>query len=170
MTELTFTPDRQTKLENLLSRYEIKASALLPVLRMAQEQWGYLSPEVMDYVAGLLDLCPRHVREVASFYVLLKKQDMGDYCLQVCGNLTCCMMGSDSLLKIIEEELGIKKTMELSSDKRFSLMPVQCLGSCDTAPVVQINEDYFEKLTPEKFREIIRKLKDGVQVQPGRQT
>jgi NADH-quinone oxidoreductase subunit E len=67
MTELTFTPDRQKKLESLLSRYEIKASALLPVLRMAQEQWGHLSPEGMDYVAGLLDLCPRHVREVASF-------------------------------------------------------------------------------------------------------
>ncbi|MFM8270603.1 MAG: NADH-quinone oxidoreductase subunit NuoE [Pseudomonadota bacterium] len=170
MTELKFTPDRQTKLETLFSRYEIKASALLPVLRMAQEQWGYLTPEIMDYVAGLLDLCPRHVREVASFYVMLKKQDMGDHCLQVCGNLTCCMMGSDALLKVIEEELGIKKSMELSSDKRFSLMPVQCLGSCDTAPVVQINEDYYEKLTPEIFREIIRKLKNGEQVQPGRQT
>lgn len=170
MTELKFSPERQQKFESLISRYEIKASALLPVLRMAQEQWDYLTPEVMDYVAGLLELSPCHVREVASFYVLLKKQDMGDYCLQVCGNLTCCMMGSDMLLKVIEEELGIKKPMELSSDKCFSLMPVQCLGSCDTAPVVQINEDYYEKLTPEKFREIIRKLKKGESVQPGRQT
>jgi len=170
MSDIKFTPERQKNLESLLSRYEIKASALLPVLRMAQEQWGFLKPEVMDYVASLLDLCPRHVREVASFYVLLKKQDMGDFCLQVCGNLTCCMMGSDSLLKVIEEELGIKKPMELNSDKRFSLMPVQCLGSCDTAPVVQINDDYFEKLTPESFRKIIRKIKNGESVQPGRQS
>lgn len=167
---MKFSPERQKQVENLLGRYEIKASALLPLLRLAQEQCGYLTPEAMDYVAGILDLCPRHVREVASFYVLLKKQDMGEYCLQVCGNITCCMMGSDSLLKVIQEELGLSKPMQLTEDKKFSLMPVQCLGSCDTGPVVQINDDYFEKLTPEKFREILRKLKSGEKVQPGRQT
>jgi NADH-quinone oxidoreductase E subunit len=166
---MKFSPDREKKVEQLLSRYEIKASALLPVLRLAQEQCGYLTPEAMDYVAGLLDLCPRHVREVASFYVLLKKQDMGEYCLQVCGNITCCMMGSDELLKVIQEETRLKKPMELTADKKFSLMPVQCLGSCDTAPVVQINDDYFENLTPEKLREILRKLSNGEKVQPGRQ-
>lgn len=169
MKPIQFSPEKLERVQNLVSHYEIKASALLPVLRMAQEEWGYLTPEAMDYVAGLLDLCPRHVREVASFYVLLKKQDLGEYCLQVCGNLTCCMMGSDELMKVIEEELGLKKPMELSSDKRFSLMPVQCLGSCDTAPVIQINEDYFEKLSPEILRGLIRKLKSGENVTPGRQ-
>lgn len=167
---MKFTPEREKKLQDLLTKYEIKASALLPVLRLAQEQWGYLNSEIMDYVAGLLDLSPRHVQEVASFYVLLKKQDMGEHCLQVCGNLTCCMMGSDDLLKVIEEETGLKTPMQLTSDRKFSLMPVQCLGSCDTAPVVQINDDYFEKLDPEVFREILRKLKRGEKVNPGRQT
>jgi|688.fasta_scaffold57918_4 NADH-quinone oxidoreductase E subunit len=170
MTDLKFTPEREKQLEKLLTQYEVKASALLPVLRMAQEQWGYLKPEVMDYVAGLLDLCPRHVREVASFYVMLKKQDLGKYCLQVCGNITCCMMGSDALLKVIEEETGLTKNLEVTADGVFSLMPVQCLGSCDTAPVVQVNEDYFEKLNPEVLREIIRNLKTGQSVKPGRQT
>ncbi|NBV51844.1 NAD(P)H-dependent oxidoreductase subunit E, partial [bacterium] len=106
MNEIKFSPDLEKKVEAIISRYEIKASALLPVLRLAQEQWGHLTPAIMDYVAGLLDLSPRHVREVASFYVMLKKQDMGDFCLQVCTNLTCCMMGSDELLKVIQEELG----------------------------------------------------------------
>jgi len=167
---MKFTPEREKQVEVLLGRYEIKASALLPVLRLAQEQIGYLTPEAMDYVAGLLDLCPRHVREVASFYVLLKKQEMGDHCLQICGNITCCMMGSDELLKVAEEELGLSKPMQLTDDKKFSLMPVQCLGSCDTAPVVQINDDYYEKLTPEKFREMLQKLKRGEKTQPGLQT
>lgn len=167
---MKFTPEREKQLQELLTKYEIKASALLPVLRLAQEQWGYLTSEIMDYVAGLLDLSPRHVQEVASFYVLLKKQDMGEYCLQVCGNLTCCMMGSDDLLKVIEEETGLKQPMQLTSDRKFSLMPVQCLGSCDTAPVVQVNDDYFEKLDPEVFRDILKKLKQGEKVNPGRQT
>ena len=79
-------------------------------------------------------------------------------------------MGSDSLLKVIEEELGLTKNLQLSEDKTFCLMPVQCLGSCDTAPVVQINEDYYEKLNPEVFRGIIKKLKAGEKVTPGRQS
>jgi len=170
MSKPPFTSEKLAQVQKVMAQYEIKASALLPVLRMAQEEWGYLSSEVMDYVAGLLDLCPRHVREVASFYILLKKQDLVEHCLQVCGNLTCCMMGSDELLKVIEEELGIKKPMELSSDRRFSLMPVQCLGSCDTAPVVQINDDYFENLNPEILRGLIRKLKSGEKINPGRQS
>lgn len=169
MNEIKFSPELEKKVEAIISRYEIKASALLPILRLAQEQWGHLTPAIMDYVANILDLSPRHVREVASFYVMLKKQDMGDFCLQVCTNLTCCMMGSDELLKVIQEELGLKKPMELTSDKRFSLMPVQCLGSCDTAPVVQVNEDYFEKLNPNLLRELLKKLRDGVPVKPGRQ-
>jgi len=170
MTDLKFTAERKQQFDELLTHYETKASALLPVLRIAQEQWGYLKPEVMDYVANLLELCPRHVREVASFYVMLKKQDMGKHCLQVCTNITCCMMGSDDLLKVIEEELGLSESMQLTADGQFSLMPVQCLGSCDTAPVVQVNEDYYEKLNPEVFRSLLKKLKDGQKTEPGRQT
>ena len=76
------------------------------------------------------------------------------------GEVTCCMMGSDDLMAVVKEELGLGPG-EVSADKKFSLVPVQCLGSCDTAPVVQVNEDYVEKLDPEKFRELIKKLKAG---------
>ena len=165
-----FTPERKAKFDSLLSKYEIKASAILPTLYLAQEQWGHLTEEAMDYVATLLDLSPRHVREVASFYVMLRKVDHGKYCLQVCNNITCCMMGSEELLKVIKEELQLEKPYQLTPDKMFSLLPVQCLGSCDTAPVVQVNEDYYEKLTPDTLRKLIQALKKGQPPQPGRQT
>ena len=160
MSTVVFTPDRLERFETTLRKYETKASALLPTLYLAQEQFGYLTNPVMDYVASLLEMAPVQVYEAASFYLLFKKKEMGRFCLQVCNNITCTMMGSEELLKIIQEELGIGPS-EVTDDKMFSLLPVQCLGSCDTAPVVQVNEDYVEKLNPEKFREFLRKLKRG---------
>ena len=106
---------------------------------------------------------PREVFEAASFYTMFHLKDPGKYCLQVCQNVTCCMMGSDDLFKVVKDELGIGPG-EVTADKKFSLVPVQCLGSCDTAPVVQVNEDYVEKLNPETFRKLIQDLKAKAEV------
>lgn len=157
---VSFTPENQSRFEKILSKYETKASALLPTLWLAQEQFGYLTNEVMDHVAKLLDMPPAHVYEAVTFYVMYKRKDMGKYCLQICNNITCSMMGSEKLIQVANEELGIKFN-EVTEDKMFSLVPVQCLGSCDTAPVVQVNEEYCENLTPEKFKELIRRLRSG---------
>jgi len=166
MSDLAFTPERMEKFRQTVAKYEEPACALLPTMYLAQEQWGFLSPQVLIYVAKLLDMPPVKVFEAATFYILFKKKDMGRYCLQVCNNITCTMMGSEALMKVIKEEIGIGP-MEVSADGNFSLMPVQCLGSCDTAPVVQVNEEYVENLDPEKFRELIRKLRqDGKLSQP----
>ncbi len=156
--KIEFTPDRMDRFREIVAKYEMPASALLPTMYLAQEQFEFLSPAVLEYVATLLDLPPRHVFEAASFYVLFKKKDMGRWCLQVCNNVTCSMMGSEDLLKVIREDLGIGP-MEVTRDGKFSLMPVQCLGSCDTAPVVQVNEDYHEKLDPQKFRALLSDLR-----------
>lgn len=157
---VSFTPENQSRFEKILSKYETKASALLPTLWLAQEQFGYLTNEVMDYVAKLLDMPPAHVYEAVTFYVMFKRKDMGKYCLQICNNITCSMMGSEKLIRVANEELNISFN-EVTEDKMFSLVPVQCLGSCDTAPVVQVNEEYCENLTPEKFKELIRRLREG---------
>lgn len=158
--EIKFSPEMQKRFESTCAKYERRQSALLPTLYMAQEQFGYLSAEVMNYVATILEMPPREVFEAASFYTMFKKKDMGQYVLQVCQNVTCCMMGSDDLMAVVKEELGLEAG-DVSADKKFSLVPVQCLGSCDTAPVVQVNDDYMENLDPEKFRALIKNLKDG---------
>ncbi len=162
-TSVSFNPEIQKRFEATVAKYERKASALLPTLYLAQEQFSFLSPPVMIHVAKLLDMPPREVFEAVSFYTMFRKKDMGQYCLQVCQNVTCCLMGSDDLFKVIQEELGIGPD-EVTADKKFSLVPVQCLGSCDTAPVVQINDDYVERLDPEKFRSLIKKLRAGEKV------
>ena len=158
--KLAFTPERMKIFKETVAKYEVAQSALLPTLHLAQEQWGFLSTPVLDYVADLLKLTQRHVYECATFYTMFRKKDWGKYHLQVCQNISCTLMGGEAIFKVIEEELGIKPG-QVTADKKFGCMPVECLGSCDTAPVCQINDDYAEKLSPEKFREILRALKAG---------
>jgi len=158
MTPVQFTPERLRKFKAIVSKYETKASALLPALYLAQEQFQFLSAEVLLYVSELVEIPAAQVFEVAAFYSLLKKKDMGKWCLQVCNNITCTMMGSETLLRTIREELGISAG-EVTADRQFSVVPVPCLGSCDTAPVVQINDEYFEKMSADKLREVIANLK-----------
>lgn len=157
---VSFTSENQARFEKIVAKYETKASALLPTLWLAQEQFEYLSNEVMDYVASLLGMPPSHVYEAVTFYVMFKRKDMGKFCLQICNNITCSMMGSEKLIQVARDELHIG-FHEVTEDKMFSLVPVQCLGSCDTAPVVQVNEEYCENLTPETFKELIHRLKTG---------
>lgn len=155
---VAFTPENLARFKATVAKYEVPASALLPTLYIAQEQFGFLSNEVMVYVGTLLDMPPVKVFEAASFYSMFKKKDMGKYCLQVCNNITCTMMGAERLVKVIKDDLKIGP-MEVTKDGKFSYVPVQCLGSCDTAPVCQVNDDYVENLDAEKFRALLRELK-----------
>ncbi len=157
---VSFTPDRLERFKRTVAKYEQPASALLPTLWLAQEQWGHISQPVLRYVAGLLEMSEVQVTEVVSFYFMFRKKDMGKYCLQVCNNITCTMMGSEKVMEVIREELGIG-VGEVTPDGAFSCMSVQCLGSCDTAPVVQVNDDYFENQEAEAFRKLLRRWKAG---------
>lgn len=159
MSEATsLSAQSKEKIATLVKKYEQPQSALLPALYIAQEELGYLSPATLTGVAQELGIPPALAFEAMSFYTMFKKQDMGRWCLQVCNKVTCTMMGSEELLQIVKEELGIVPG-QVSEDKMFSLLCVQCLGSCDTAPVVQVNDDYIEKLNPEKFRQVLRALR-----------
>lgn len=146
------------KIEKLLTRYPNKRSALLEVLHTLQQEWGYIDEEGEKKVADILEISPVDVHEVVTFYTMYYRKQVGKYKIKLCRNLTCSLMGSDTLLNYLRKKLKID-VGETTSDGRFSLETVECLGACELAPVMQINEEFYGHLTPEKIDEILEGLK-----------
>jgi len=163
MTEIAspvaFTPERLTKVKEIIERYPAgrQKSALLPVLHVAQEQWGWVSSEVMDYVAGLLDILPVEVYEVASFYTMYHLEPVGKHVIEYCRTGPCCLMGGEDIYGYLKQKLGIQAG-ETTQDGLFTLKEVECLAACGWGPVFQIREKYYMHLTEEKVDEIIEEL------------
>ena len=145
------------QIQALIGKYPKKRSALIPSLRLAQKEAGYISPETMCEIARMFDLSPNEVHEVASFYTMLFRKPMGKYVIQVCTNISCMLCNAEGIVAHLTEKLGIK-TGETTPDGKYTLLEVECLGSCGTSPVMQINEDYYEDLTPEKVDRILDSL------------
>jgi NADH-quinone oxidoreductase subunit E len=143
---------------DLMQKYPRPRSALIPALRLAQTQAGYLSESVLADIAQIFELTPSEVNEVATFYSMLFTKPVGKYVIWVCTNISCMLHKSDEIIKHLENRLGIQPG-ETTPDKRFTLMEAECLASCGTAPMAQINDDYYENLTPEKLDWIL----DGLQ-------
>jgi NADH-quinone oxidoreductase subunit E len=152
-----FSQATYKQFEDVLTRYPNKRAALLPTLWLAQYEFGYLSPEVMEYVAKLLDLSPAFVGAVASFYTMFNKEPVGKFHVQMCTNLSCALVGAEQLVECLEKKLSIG-VGQTTPDKKFTLSEVECLGSCGTAPVAQINDDYYENLTPEGVVQLVDEL------------
>ena len=146
------------KIEALKDEYETNQSALIPALHLAQEEKGWLSTETQAEVASILDLTPQAVREVVTFYTMFYQRPVGKYVLQVCRNLSCCLHGGHRLQRRLEEKLGIREG-ETTQDGRFTLISVECLGSCGTAPVVMVNDRYHENVTPEGLDRLLTELR-----------
>lgn len=157
--EVQFSEQELQTIENLKTRYLKPDSVILEVLYLLQEKYGYITREGMKYAADLLGITEEHVLGVVTFYSMFNTQPVGKYHLQVCTNVSCMLKGAYSLLKKIESELNIKKG-ETTQDGLFTISEVECLGSCGTAPVIQINEDYYEDLNEEKVTQIIKELKN----------
>ena len=154
---MTFSPDKLNKVQEIIARYPDgrQKSALLPVLHLAQEEFGgWLSVEAMDYVAGLLQLEPIEVYEVATFYSMYNLKPVGKYVFEVCQTGPCMLRGSDEIIAYIQEKLGIK-VGETTADGLFTLKTVECLGACGYAPMMQLGKFYREHLTPQKVDAII---------------
>ncbi len=134
-----------------------KKSALLPVLHIVQKESGWLSPEVMDKVAEILEIKPIEVYEVATFYSMYHTKPVGKHVIEVCQTGPCMICGADKTIAYIETKLGIK-VGETTADGLFTLKTVECLGACGYAPMFQIGEQYYENLTEEKIDDIIRQL------------
>ncbi len=155
---MPFSETAQKELQEIVARYPDKRSAMLPALAIAQREQGYLTPEAYAWVAEALDTSPTWVASVASFYTMLRKEPAGRYLVQVCTNLSCSLVGAQPLLEYLQEKLGIK-VGETTPDGLFTLTTVECLGSCSTAPVMQVNDCYYEQLTRERIDEILAELR-----------
>lgn len=153
----TFTADRQKRFNSLVAQYPDKRSVILPALHLAQEQEGYLTTETVETLAQMLDVTPAFLMDTVSFYTMFYIKPRGKYLIQVCQTLSCSLVGSDEIVDYLSRKYQIK-VGETTSDGKFTLEKVECLGSCGTAPVVQINDDYYEKVTPEKLDRIMAKL------------
>lgn len=155
---MEFSEKTRKKFEQILRKYPRKEAALLPALYLAQEEFGYLSPEAIQYVAELMEIPSPQVYGVATFYTMFNKEPVGKYHIQVCDNISCSLKGADGLVGYLKEKLGIN-VGETTPDKKFTLSTVECLGFCENAPAMQINDDYYPDLTTEKIDEILEKLK-----------
>lgn len=145
------------KIEEIASRYANKEAALLPVLNLVQNEVGFISKQEEDRVAQLLDLKPIKVKEVVTFYTMFNQEEIGKYHIQVCSNLTCTLLGAESLIDHLKNKLGIGEG-ETTTDKKFTLTTVECLGACEQAPCMMINFDYYGNLDREKIDEILDRL------------
>lgn len=152
VSEQTLAKIRQT-----IARYPQRRSAVIPVLHLVQEELGWLSQEAQAYVAEVLELPPIKVYEVATFYTMFNKQPVGCYHVQVCTNISCMLRDCASILSLLQDKLSIKPG-ETTSDQRFTLTTVECLASCGTAPVMQVNNDYVGNLTRDKLDDYLAKL------------
>ncbi|MBF0159508.1 MAG: NADH-quinone oxidoreductase subunit NuoE [Magnetococcales bacterium] len=148
------------QVEQIFRRYpaDQRRSALLPLLHLAQREFGgWLSRQALDYVAGLIGLAPIRVYEVATFYTMYNLKPVGRYHVQVCTNISCWLCNSDAIAQALQHKLGIGFA-ETTPDQRFTLTEVECLGACVNAPMMQINDDYYENLTPETAVAVIDQM------------
>ncbi|EST06565.1 NADH-quinone oxidoreductase subunit E-like protein [Kalmanozyma brasiliensis GHG001] len=169
-----FNAENAKQAQEIISYYppQYKKAAVIPLLDLGQRQnSGWVSISVMNYVAKLLEMPPMRVYEVATFYTMFNREPVGKYFLQLCTTTPCMLggCGSTKILEALEGKLGIKAG-QTTEDKKFTLVEVECLGACANAPMIQINDDYYEDLTPESMVNIIEKLSKGEKVKPGPQS
>ncbi|TMQ24817.1 MAG: NAD(P)H-dependent oxidoreductase subunit E [Candidatus Rokuibacteriota bacterium] len=157
-TNVAFTPEQLAEVRRLQGLYPDKRGALLPVLHMAQDAFGWISLEVEEYVAGFFALSPAHVHEVVTFYTLYFQQPKGRHVVAVCHNLSCYLAGSRDILAHVQRRLGVE-VGETTDDGRVTLQSVECLCACEAAPMAQVDDRYELNLTPEKVDRILEGLR-----------
>lgn len=155
---MTFSNKYKDEIADILSRYPVKRSALIPLLYIAQRDHGYVTESAMHEIAHLLRLTPPQVYETITFYTMFNLKPMGKFHIQVCKSLMCALVGSDTVIEWIKAKLGITPG-ESTADGLFSLSAVECLAACGTGPMMQINDDYYEQLTEDKLGRILADLR-----------
>lgn len=145
-------------IKKAITKYPVKQSAAMDALRIAQAECGSVTEGAMRQIASLLNMPPVQLNQVAAFYTMYNHKPVGKYHIQVCTNVSCSLLGAEHIVRFLSKKLGIKKG-ETTPDKKFTLSEVECLGSCGTAPMMQINDDYYENLTEKKIEEILEGLK-----------
>jgi len=154
----SLSEEGRAELDRLLSRYPDRAAAILPALHLVQGEVGYVPDEAIPYVAELVGTSPADVEGVATFYTMFERRPMGKHHLQICRNLSCSLMGAEALIDHVSARLGIRPG-ETTPDGKFTLSVVECLGSCGTAPVMQVGDEYHENLTVESVDALLLRLR-----------
>jgi NADH dehydrogenase (ubiquinone) flavoprotein 2 len=169
-TFFDFTPENYERVKMILGRYpqNYKQAGIIPLLDLAQRQnGGWLPLAAMNKVAAVVEVPPIRVYEVATFYTMFNREKVGKYFIQLCGTTPCMVCGSEEIKKTIEDHLHISEG-ETTEDNMFTLREVECLGSCANAPMIQLNDDYYECLTPASMVDLLEKCKAGKPPKMGR--
>jgi len=153
-----FTQENLNKIKELQKRFPDAKSLTIPALHFAQEQYGWVSEDAMQEIAELLKLPVSHIIGVATFYTMFNKKPVGKYHIQVCTNVSCQLLGAEKISEYICRKLGIP-IGSTTPDNLFTVSEVECLGSCGTAPMMQVNDDYHENLTTGKIDKLLQELK-----------
>lgn len=152
------TDEGRERLEMTLSRYPEKRAALLPMLGFVQEKRGWISPDDMAEVAAALELTPAYVHSIATFYTMYNKHPVGRYLVQVCTNISCHLNRGEEVLERFLDETGTREG-ETSKDGEFTVIEAECLGACGFATVVQVNDEYFEDVSPDTVSDVVAELR-----------
>ena len=152
-----FPPEARQRIDRILGRYPTKQAALLPVLWVAQETWGWVSKEAAEEVARILELSPAHVDGVLTFYTMYNLRPVGKHLIQVCTSISCHLAGAGKLIEHCQKRLGIGLE-ETTADGEFSLVEVECIAGCDRAPSILVNDTYVEPVDEKKLDELIARL------------
>ncbi|CAA7621006.1 NADH:ubiquinone oxidoreductase 24 kD subunit [Candidatus Terasakiella magnetica] len=165
-----FNAEMLEKAKGYIARYPAgrQQSAVMPLLDLAQRQEGWVSRAAMEVIAEMLDMAPIRVEEVATFYTMYNRKPVGKFHVQVCTNLPCMLRGSDDVVAAAKAALGVGFG-EMTSDGLFTLSEVECLGACVNAPMMQINDDYYEDLDAGSTKTVLDALKRGETPKPGPQ-
>jgi NADH-quinone oxidoreductase E subunit len=154
---VAFSETGRAEFERLLTRYPDRKAVILPALHLAQKEFGYVSDEAIVYIAGLVGTSSSEIEGVATFYTMYNRKPVGKYHVQICGNISCSLLGAEHLIEHVSKKLGVRPG-ETTPDGKFTLTKVECLGSCGTAPVMQVNDEYHENLTVESIDRILDQL------------
>jgi NADH-quinone oxidoreductase E subunit len=156
--QIAFSDATMAEYLQTLKRYPTRQAALIPALWLAQREFGWISPQAEEYIANLMDLPIAHIRGVVTFYTMFYRKPVGRFNFEVCTNLSCRLRGADHIVDCIRGRLGIEPG-QTTADGKFTLSTAECLASCGTAPMLQLNhEDYHENLTVEKTLRLIDEL------------
>ncbi|KAL0947127.1 hypothetical protein HGRIS_013259 [Hohenbuehelia grisea] len=168
-----FDAENLTRAKEIISRYppQYKKAAVIPLLDLGQRQnKGWTSISVMNYVANLLEMPPMRVYEVATFYTMFNREPIGDNFVQVCTTTPCMLQGSTDILNAVCEQLGGIKPGQTTKDGKFTVVEVECQGACSNAPMMVVNDDFYEDLTPESTKKILNAFTKGEKPKPGPQS
>ncbi|KAI0035956.1 thioredoxin-like [2Fe-2S] ferredoxin-domain-containing protein [Vararia minispora EC-137] len=166
-----FTPENRKKAQTILSHYppQYKKAAIIPLLHLGQEQLGWTSISVMNYVAKLVEVTPMRVYEVATFYTMFNREPVGKNFVQVCTTTPCMLRGSNEILDTVCTHLGVKPG-QTTPDGKFTVVEVECQGACSNAPMMVVHDDFYEDLTPETTRRLLDAFAKGERPKSGPQS